>query len=196
MKPDYIISFDLGILNFSYCILSIDNVIYDWQNVKINNTSKETYDSTCSKLADKLMELDLLNKVITYKKEPVIDIVIELQPTKNKKTIIMSGQLHMFFTIMKKMMNYKCINNVLYYHAKNKLKYYKPRPEDEPMPESLEKVKKGYYKNKRLIIFHCDRILKHNNEKECYLKLYKGSKKKDDLADSYIQGLSYIQSLK
>ena len=86
------------------------------------------------------------------------------------------------------------IKKIVGHHAKHKINYYQPRPGDEPMPmERLNKLKKGHYKTKQILIEHCRRVLKHNNEDQKWIDFFEKSKKKDDLADSYIQALSYIK---
>ena len=44
-----------------------------------------------------------------------------------------------------------------------------------------------------MAIEYCKRMIK--DEKEKYVQLFTESKKKDDLSDSYLQGIYYIQDI-
>ncbi len=48
-----------------------------------------------------------------------------------------------------------------------------------------------YYRNKMMGIAHCRVLLEENNES--WKDFFESRKKKDDLADSFLQGLSYIR---
>mgnify|MGYP006343915553 CR=1 FL=1 len=63
------------------------------------------------------------------------------------------------------------------------------------MPENIATLKAGYYKTKVTVIEHCRRILVHNEETE-WKDFFESVKKKDDLSDAYVSGLSYINSIK
>lgn len=75
-------------------------------------------------------------------------------------------------------------------NARNKLKVY-----DGPKIEC--NIKETYKKNKFLAIKYCDYMIRDNkNIDKKYHDLYDSSKKKDDLSDSYLQGIYYIDKLK
>lgn len=138
------------------------------------------------------------NHVLTtmYPKKPLkITVVIELQPRCNAKTILISGQLQMYF-VLQKMKNNVSINKIVGYHAKNKIKYYIPREGDGAWPKKIDDLKKGHYKTKKTLEEHCRRILVHNNEPQEIRDFFENSKKQDDISDSYVQSLSYIKTNK
>ncbi len=185
---DYILSFDPAIINMSYCLIDIDTEkINKWGNFSIKDSTNE---GSCKKLANHLDHLKLTDD---------IDVIIihEQQPRCNIKTITICGQLQMYYILEK--MNEDApgnIEKIVGYKASQKIKYYEPMPGDEPMPtERLDKLKKGHYKTKQVVIEHCRRILKQNNDLE-WLKWFEKQPKKDDLSDSYVQALSYIKTHK
>ena len=68
-------------------------------------------------------------------------------------------------------------------NARNKLKVY-----DGPPIEC--DIKEKYKRNKWLAVKYCDYMIK--NDKDIFIKQFNESKKKDDLSDSYLQGIYYI----
>ena len=121
-------------------------------------------------------------------------IVCEQQPRTNMKTIKMAAQITFFYGMRKlenTSENYK-INKIVGYSAKNKTKYYILGKDEEPIPERIMKLKSPYARRKQISIEHTKRILlKRPNEKE-FMEFFLKHKKKDDLADCYLQALSYI----
>ena len=77
-------------------------------------------------------------------------------------------------------------------NARNKLKVYKGP--DIITPYDNDKKNK-YKQNKYLAIKYCKYMIE-NNEKidKTFIELYDSSKKKDDLSDSYLQGIYYIRN--
>ena len=69
-------------------------------------------------------------------------------------------------------------------NARNKLKAYKGKP-------VICNIKDKYKKNKFLAVEYCKHMIQ--NEEDKFIKLYEISKKKDDLSDSYLQGMYYLQ---
>ena len=123
-------------------------------------------------------------------------VVVELQPKTNIRTTVMSGQVQMYYVLEKMSSSgldstFCNIEKIVGYHARNKLRYYEPQPGDEPLGPALDHVKKGYYKNKKTAKEHCKRILLQKKEDPKWTKLYTESKKLDDFADCYLQGLAY-----
>ncbi len=179
----YLLSFDPGTINMAYCLIEIDSLkIVKWGLFSIKDSTNE---GSCTKLAKQLDTLTLTDDL-----EEVI-IVIEQQPRVNCKTITISGQLQMYYVLEK--IDNKCIKKIVSYHAKNKIKYYQPIEGDEPMPERLDKLKKGHYRTKQTLIFQCSQILCHNQEIE-WKDFFKNSRKRDDISDAYVMALSYIKT--
>ena len=63
---------------------------------------------------------------------------------------------------------------------------------DPPQPDRfITSEKKNVYKtNKYLAIEYCKQMVQ--SEKECFQDMFLGSKKKDDLSDSFLQGVFWI----
>jgi hypothetical protein len=183
MTVEYILSFDPGTINMAYCLVHIDTLkIIKWGLFSIKDS---TIEGSCTKLAKHLDILKLVDGLNVI-------IVIESQPKINSKTLTIAGQLFMYYVLEK--IDNKGIVKIVNYHAKNKIKYYIPRPEDPPWPEKLDKLKKGHYKTKQILIEHCRRILVHNNETQEWIDFFESGSKLDDKADSYVMNISYIKT--
>ena len=193
---EYILSIDLGLINFSYCLIEIvTEKIIKWDVIVIG-LSTDTYEKSCSSLASYLTKLDLTKLDLNNNKISKITVVVELQPHVNVKTLVMSGQVQMYYVLEKAKNKYLIDNSyckiekIVGYHARNKLKYYEKQDGDEPL--DLSSLKNSYYKNKKMSKEHCKRVLIQKNETE-WSKFLEKSKKKDDLADSALMGFAYIK---
>lgn len=178
----YIVSFDPALVNMAYCVVNIHTLkIHKWGLFCIKGITNEI---TCRNMAKHLDELALtkdLNCIVIH----------EQQPRCNVKTITICGQLQMYY-VLEKMKNNN-IEKIVGHHAKNKIKYYKEKPGDEPMPwEKLNNLKAGHYRTKKILIEQCKRILKQNDE-NTWLEWFEKQPKADDVADAYVQALSYIE---
>jgi len=193
MSSEYILAIDPGTINFSYCLIHADSrKIHKWDVISIGRSTSDTYETTCTNLAKMFNELDL-TKNPTNNVGSLI-VVVEAQPRVNIKTLVMSGQVQMYF-ILEKLKDrlqpdYLSIKKVVGYHARNKLKYYEPQPNDEPL--DLSALKNGYYKNKKTSKEHCKRVLVQQGETS-WSKFLETHKKKDDLSDAMLMGLAYIK---
>ncbi len=183
-----IVSFDPAPINMAYCRVNAETLKIDkyWGLMSIKDSTNE---GSCKKLANHLDKLKLTDDVESI-------IVHEQQPRCNIKTITICGQLQMYYVLER--MNEEStghIRKIIGHHAKHKIKYYEEKPGDEPMPlERLNNLsKKGTYKTKQTLIEHCRRLLKQNNENQKWIDFFENSRKRDDLADSYVQALSYIK---
>ena len=106
------------------------------------------------------------------------DVIVENQPSlKNPTMKSIQMMVFSYFLIRGECSKLEMIN------ARNKLKVYKG-------PKISCDIKDKYKRNKFLAIEYCKEMIK--NEKEEFIELYNNSKKKDDLADSYLQGIYYI----
>lgn len=73
-------------------------------------------------------------------------------------------------------------------NARNKLKAYKgPKVECD--------IKDRYKKTKFLGIEYCKYMINDSLQDEQWIQLFTNSKKKDDLADSYLQGIYVLNNL-
>ena len=165
-----IVSFDVGIKNLAYCIFDTETMkIKDWNIVDITTNKKN---NECSQVVS---VLDQYNNLLDSNL-----VLIEKQPSKNNKMRIIEALLNAYFVI--KGINDKdsSISNVKVYSAKHKL------------GNDTFKGKVNYNQRKKLGIYKSEIFLKSNIQDTKFVELFEKSKKKDDLADSLLQALSYI----
>ena len=213
------LSFDVCIKNLAYCKITEDRVIEDWGIINLNenpqcdvhlnkwcekqskyevkNNEKIKYSCTVqskkfpkkkkintnhnlmkiSQLAvGKLRELDL---------NGITHVLIENQ-TALKNPVMKSIQMiiYTFFVMDGVMTEDSSIETIHMVNARNKLKVYKGPP--------IECNKKDKYaQNKYLSVEYTKEMIKGDDEK--FIKLFDESKKKDDLADAYLQGIYWIE---
>ena len=92
--------------------------------------------------------------------------------------------IYTFFIIEGLMNESSSIEGIHMVNARNKLKVYKGPP--------IECDKKNKYaKNKYLSIEYTGKMI--SEEDEQFQELFQESKKKDDLADAYLQGIYWIE---
>lgn len=106
--------------------------------------------------------------------ENIDTVIIEKQPARNVKMRLIESILHVYFV----MKNVKKVNT---YSSKHKL-------------GALGKTVKGksnYSLRKKMSVAMTTRFLDDN--KSFWKEIFEKSKKKDDLADSLLQGLSYLK---
>lgn len=160
-----ILSFDIGIKNLAYCMIdSEDKTILDWHIIDCSDKN-ETLKA--------IKELDSLPHLL------LSDIVIlEKQPSFNPKMRTMSTAIYVYFVLRIQHEQNRSIK-ILFYAAKYKLKCCEVSIE--------HKCKSKYRQNKNLGIEHTRYLLKSHKD------FFEKNKKKDDLADCYLQALSYIK---
>lgn len=142
---------------------------------KIKNSVLETGKKMITKLDEKVDFLD-------------VDIVIiENQPAlKNPTMKTIQMMLYSYFLIKGVTNEDKTVSLIEMINARNKLKAYKG-------PEIKCDIKDKYKKTKYLGIEYCNYMIKENTKIENkWLQLFSESKKKDDLSDSYLQGMFYL----
>jgi len=217
-----ILSFDVGIKNLAYCLMCVDNKsILDWGilNISIDHVcdhnmkgkSCDKSASKCDKNGFKLctghsklkmysdrnlknikkidnhmfhMGKQIIKKLDEKETFSEVDIVcIENQPALKNPTMKSVQMIIYSYFLMKE------INDIQMINARNKLKVYTG-------PKIECNIKETYKKNKFLAIKYCDFMIRENKEiDKKYHDLYDSSKKKDDLSDSYLQGIYYIDKL-
>lgn len=116
------------------------------------------------------------------------EVVLEHQPSKNPKMKNLSFMLYSYFIIRGfidkpstrcKQINFRQINSV------KKLSLY-----DGPHVQC--KLKDKYSRNKFYSKAYCEYMIKKSNNDPKWLVYYNSCKKKDDLADCYLQGAWYL----
>ena len=196
-----ILSFDIGIKNLAYCIMykdALDNKndennikIIDWDiiqliedGVKCKGVSLDTITNILYvKLQDIFLEYD------------ITEVLLENQPVL-KNPVMKSIQMILFsFFNYEKIILGREIKNIKLINASNKLKLGKKLKEINES-ENVVNIKSRYTKNKKLAILYTEYFLKNRLIKSDYNKyqeLFNEHKKKDDLADAFLQGLYYIE---
>ena len=215
-----VLSFDIGIKNLSYCLVCKDTKkINDWGIINIScddecqhiNTKNNKCDKKatfindnisllCSqhsknkkytkvkkyknnstlfdigiKLLEKIKEKKFNNQDIGY-------VLLENQPVLKNPTM-KSIQMILYSYFLNEVIDNKKIKKVEMINARNKLKAYKGEPIDCD-------IKDKYKRTKYLGIKYCEKMIINNEEK--FIELFNNSKKKDDLSDSYLQAIYYI----
>jgi len=208
-----IISFDIGINNLSYCIFDIisedSNNNTSETNVPSETTTTlepTTLETNTQKQPYTIADWNVLNINIDGVKKPTIHyltrniiklfdelplflecnkVVIENQPCM-KNPVMKSIQMIVYsYFAIRGITDNKTTSEIVLMSASNKTKVY-----DGPPIELA--VKSKYTRNKKLAILHTQYILKDVEK----LEFFNTHKKKDDLADAYLQGLFYIKKCK
>ena len=173
-----ILSFDVGIRNLAYCQLdTITKDILDW------NILDCTASNVIVKLVEELENVpNLLDSQI---------ILIEKQPSFNPKMRIISTAIYVYFTLRLCYEQNKNIK-IMYYAAKHKLKLCNETEalQNKTNSKTKKAKKRNYYLNKKAAVEHTKYLLERQNSP--FLDYFLKSKKKDDLADSYLQALAYL----
>lgn len=127
----------------------------------------------------------LLENPILFEAEYVL---IELQPKINAKMKNLSNMLYTCFVlkgIVEKVPPVQ-MKKVLFISAKHKLKPY-----DGPFIDASH-LKGKYARTKYTGRKQCEHYLSTTEQLQCQLDFFKGHKKQDDLADSFLQGVWFI----
>ncbi len=213
------LSFDVGIKNLAFCSLTDDKKILDWGiiNLDKNPQCQCGLQKPCCKSATFIVTNDngeikysCTTHAKKYKKKKKINadrdifnlskILIEELGSKNDflnhEVICIENQPALKNPVMKtvQMIIYsyfmiegatkdKPVEQVHMINARNKLKVYKGPPVEC-------KYKEKYKRNKYLSVEYTKNMIL--NEEEKFIELFTESKKKDDLADAYLQGIYFI----
>lgn len=190
------ISFDIGVKNLALCILNQDNnliEIIDWRVITLVEKKKDI--NGLNSISEILFyELDnIMGSLEELKYDKIDYVLIENQPS-NLNGIMKSIQLLIFsyFSLLK---HWDKLNmNVLLINASLKLQYHTFKPEpfikiDNTRTKKEQKSDK-YRNNKNDGIEITKYYIKNNETLNTYFTKYK---KKDDLADTLLQTVSYIK---
>jgi hypothetical protein len=188
-----LLSFDIGIKNLAYCILNYntednsDITIIKWNIIPLLDKNEKCKGFPLDELTKRMYE-HLNKEFYSYD----IDIVLlENQPVL-KNPVMKSVQMILFsyFQYQKIMLNRK-IKLIKFINAGNKLKVGRNFNEINYNAE-INAIKSKYTRNKKFAILYTDKILidrlKDNKNNEYFNK----HKKKDDLADAFLQAIYYI----
>lgn len=126
------------------------------------------------------------------KKDNFLDVdlvVIENQPAlKNPTMKSIQMIIYSYFLINGVTNDSSKVTNIEMINARNKLKAYKG-----PVVPCI--IKDKYKKTKFLGIEYCKYMINESEQDQKFIDLFVNSKKKDDLADAYLQGM-YVLNIK
>jgi hypothetical protein len=164
-----VVSIDPGFVHFSFCIIDSKGIIHEWQNLDLGNNPVENL----------ITELD--NFPMIFECDVVL---IENQPKLNPKMQKFAGQIYMLFAIRK--IDLKKKYKIIYYNPKNKLKKYAGL-----IPDFLH-IKQLQRRNKEKARYILSKLIEYQDYDLIVYYFSNVKSRKDDLADSYLQALSYL----
>lgn len=197
-----ILSFDIGIKNLSYCVMYKDETydsinknnikIIDWGIIQLIDDGVKCKGVPLDKITSTLYN-KLYNKFIDYN---ITKVLLENQPVL-KNPVMKSIQMiiYGYFAYEKNIMGRE-IEYIKLINASNKLKLGKNLKEINNS-EDILKIKTKYTRNKKLAIIYTNHFLKERlivKDYEKYNDIFNNHKKKDDLADAFLQGLYFIEN--
>ena len=157
------------------CTSHSKNKCYD--KVKKFNNPKNNIFHISQNLVKKLDEYKFIERNIT-------DVIVENQPSlKNPTMKSIQMIVYSYFLVNGICKDDSSIIGLEMINARNKLKVYK----GEPIKCD---IKETYKRNKYLAVQYCEKMI--IDEEQKFIDLYNDSKKKDDLSDSYLQGIYYL----
>ena len=215
------LSFDVGIKNLAYCIVTPEKKIKEWSIINLNkgpicevnlrkkcnnsatyNVIGEKIEFCCTshkKKFKKVKKIRTVNELFQLSQNCLTElkkidistvkyVLIENQPAlKNPSMKSIQMIIYTFFILEGVMNSNSSVQEVYMVNARNKLKVYKgpfiicPYNDDK---------KNKYKKNKFLSVKYTENMIQEDEEK--FQELFHESKKKDDLADAYLQGIFWI----
>ena len=187
-----ILSFDIGIKNLAYCILDKDEdnklSIIKWDIIKLLEDNEKCKGFPLDELTKRLYK-QLNSHFYSYN---ITKVLLENQPVL-KNPVMKSVQMIVFsFFQYQAILLAREINTIKLINASNKLKVGKTFTEINNN-EDIIKIKSKYTRNKKFAIEYTYKILEDRIENfETLIEYFKENKKRDDLADAFLQGMYYI----
>ena len=214
------LSFDVGIKNLAFCSLDDNKKILDWGiiNLDKNPICQCGLQKECCKSSTFIVTLDngdikysCTTHTKKYKKKKKMNtsrdifnlskiminelnshedflnhevICIENQPALKNPTMKTVQMILYSYFMIEGATKDTPVNEVHMINARNKLKVYKG-------PEVECKFTDKYKKNKYLSVEYTKLMILEEDNK--FIELFTESKKKDDLADAYLQGIYFIE---
>ena len=162
-----ILSIDVGIRNLAMCKFDeTSNLVTEWD---VSGVPPEHKDGLFVSLRKRLDERPWVLTSDT--------ILIEKQPDKNKKMKMVEHFLHAYFVI-------RAPNaETIIYDARFKV------------PDVSGPGKAQYMKRKKVSIERCRIFIETNENNSHWLPIFDASKKKDDLADTVMQAISFTKRI-
>ena len=187
-----ILSFDIGIKNLAYCILDKDEdnklSIIKWDIIKLLEDNEKCKGFPLDELTKRLYK-QLNSHFYSYN---ITKVLLENQPVL-KNPVMKSVQMIVFsFFQYQAILLAREINTIKLVNASNKLKVGKTFTEINNN-EDIIKIKSKYTRNKKFAIEYTYKILQDRIEDfETLTEYFRENKKRDDLADAFLQGMYYI----
>ena len=158
-----------------------------------NNIIKKIIKQNASKAPVEIIKYNLINALDNKKFNNIDYVLIENQPSmKNPKMKGIADTLYSWFLIRgiidKKI---KGLKHIFYLSPSNKLKI-----DDKDINKEIDALKdksKKYKFTKQTAVLYTKKILNENKD-EKWINFLDKSNKKDDLCDSYLQGLYFINN--
>ena len=188
-----ILSFDVGIINLAYCIFeSTTEKITHWGIIDLKSNESVVFsaripngNSTIARAANDI-HITLIKSLDSLPFLLDVDyVVIEKQPSFNPKMRIIGGCLQSYFYI-RGVVDQPRIVSIEFFSPKHKLKCY-----TGPQLTIESKSKSKYVQTKKMGILIAQAKLQEFDESDDFMKLFRSSKKQDDLADSYLQAITF-----
>jgi hypothetical protein len=187
-----ILSFDVGIVNLAYCIFDTTVCKIDYWGIidlKIKDFSGvvPSGNASIAKSANDI-HITLITELDNREFLKSVDyVVIEKQPSFNPKMRIIGGCLQSYFYIRGIVDRpEQPIKSVEFFSPKHKLKCY-----TGPVLTIESKSKSRYTQTKKMAILIAQQKLQEFNETETFKTQFATSRKQDDLADSYLQAITF-----
>ena len=160
-----ILSIDVGIKNLAMCLLDEDrqNLVVEWD---VSGVPPQHKDGVYVSLRKHLDERPWILNTNT--------ILIEKQPDRNKKMVSVMHFLHAYFIIKNP------DAETIIYDARHKI------------PDVAGPGRAQYNKRKKVSIERCEAFIRNGSTNAHWLETFQKSKKKDDLADTVMQALSFV----
>jgi hypothetical protein len=180
----YNIQFEKTIKKAELVIL-INNHISDicFQEIITENASKIDLITIGKIIKQKFNELFLSEGLIDY-----VIIENQISPIANRMKTI-QGMISQYFIMCE-----PSATNIQFISASNKLKFNKPKDVILDENDKIVNTKTKYSDRKKLGISKCLEIITHDLNFNDKIEYFNTHKKKDDLADSFLQGMWFIST--
>jgi len=185
------VSFDIGVKNLGYCVIKEEenNVsIIDWKIITLADTKKQIKGvNNISKILFSELD-DIVGKLQTINIEKIDYVMIENQPS-NLNGVMKTIQ-YLIFSYFDLLRHWDSnVFEVILINPSLKLQNHTYMPSSKQITEKLNKREKYKY-NKLDSIEICQNYIK---EDDVLKQFFNSNKKKDDLADTCLQTISYIR---
>jgi len=183
-----LLSFDIGIHNLAYCCIESDTTTKEMSIVKWEVIDLREYGPSKDFMSTASTLVDLLHEMFYCNDEQYDYVLIENQPVQKNPTM-KSIQMIVFTFFMMLKYHQNPSMQIKFQSASNKLKVNN-KPSDLDICASTK-----YAKNKKMSIAIANHYLENvlTNNRDMHT-LFKSHKKRDDLADSMLQAVYFVEN--